>query len=95
MVGRDVIFNIERDAYTPGPEVLQVRDLEVISDKGHPVVRGVSFAVHKKEILGIAGVSGNGQKELVEAITGIRPSVAGHVVIQGHDITNRSRAGNL
>jgi ABC-type uncharacterized transport system ATPase subunit len=75
--------------------VLQVRDLEVISDKGHPVVRGVSFAVHKKEILGIAGVSGNGQKELVEAITGIRPSVAGHVRHSGARHHQPVRAGNL
>ena len=70
--------------------VLSVEDLNVIGDKGLPVVKGVSFEVFRNEIFGIAGVSGNGQRELVEAITGLRQIESGKVTIDGEDITNMS-----
>ncbi len=90
MVGREVLFSLERKALTPGPVVLEVRGLAVEGDRGHEAVKGVSLEVRQGEILGIAGVSGNGQRELVEAITGLRRAVRGTVRLEGADITNAS-----
>lgn len=90
MIGRDVIFNIDREKLPPSDEVLCVKNLVVIGDKGLGTVNDVSFSVCKNEIFGIAGVSGNGQRELVEAITGLRKIESGIVTINGSDITNRS-----
>src|SRR5262249_34751315 len=69
MVGRSVLLEVEKGPAMPGEVVLAVRDLVVEDDRGHHVVDGVSFEVRAGEILGIAGVQGNGQTELVEAIT--------------------------
>lgn len=88
MVGREVLFQIEKPEVTIGKEVLRVEDLHVLNDKGLEAVRGVSFTVHEGEILGIAGVSGNGQKELIEAINGLRPVEQGHVSFGSTDLTN-------
>jgi ABC-type uncharacterized transport system ATPase subunit len=90
MVGREIIFNLERQKLEPGPVVLEVEDLTVPGDRKVAAVRGVSFRVHRNEILGIAGVSGNGQRELVEAITGLRRASSGAVRLNGADITNAS-----
>jgi general nucleoside transport system ATP-binding protein len=90
MVGREVLFSLERTAVPPGPVALTVRDLAVQGDRGQEAVKGVSFDIRRNEILGIAGVSGNGQKELVEAITGLRKSLRGSVSLEGVDITNAS-----
>jgi simple sugar transport system ATP-binding protein len=70
--------------------VLQVQDLEVLDDRGNLVVRGVSFQVRAGEVLGVAGVQGNGQTELVQALTGLRSPVAGQVRILGADLTGAS-----
>jgi len=72
MVGRDVIFDIEKEEVEKGDVILQVNNIEVLNNKGLKAVKNLSFDVRSGEILGIAGVSGNGQKELVEAITGLR-----------------------
>ncbi|MEK6193869.1 MAG: ATP-binding cassette domain-containing protein, partial [Deltaproteobacteria bacterium] len=90
MVGRDVIFDIQRDKMPPSSRVLHVADVMVNSDKGYPAVKGVSFDIHRHEIFGIAGVSGNGQRELVEAITGLRKLVSGKIMVNDRDITNKS-----
>jgi len=90
MVGRDVIFNFDKPKLEPGETVLQVSDLVVYDDRGLESVKGVSFEVKKNQVLGIAGVSGNGQRELVEAITGLRKCHTGSVSISGKDITNES-----
>lgn len=90
MVGREVVFDIVREEMPQSENVLRVKDLTVDGDKGFPVVRNLSFDVYKHEILGIAGVSGNGQRELVEAITGLRKSVSGTISVRGEEITNRS-----
>jgi simple sugar transport system ATP-binding protein len=90
MVGRDVLFSLERRAMPAGEPVLEVSDLVVPGDRGLEAVKGVSLTVRANEILGIAGVSGNGQRELVEAITGLRRSTRGSVRLQGKDITNQS-----
>jgi ABC-type uncharacterized transport system ATPase subunit len=81
MVGRDIVFNINRDKIERGDQVLAVENLSVLGDKGLPAIKNISFNLYQNEILGVAGVSGNGQRELAEAITGIRPVESGKVVI--------------
>ncbi len=90
MVGRDVVFNTTREKLDKGDLTLSVENITVIGDKGLLSVKNVSFALFKNEIFGIAGVSGNGQRELAEAITGIRPISSGKVKMNGKDITNKS-----
>ena len=90
MIGRDVIFDISRERLPRDKEVLRVDNLSVIGDKGRLTVNDVSFQVFQNEIFGIAGVSGNGQRELVEAITGLRRIESGTVTVEGIDITNWS-----
>ena len=81
MVGRPVVFTVEKSPATPGEIVLNVDDLEVEDHHGLPKVRGVSFQVRAGEILGIAGVDGNGQTELVEALVGLRKPSGGTVFV--------------
>ena len=90
MVGRDVVFNIHKEKLEQGNEVLSVSHINVYGDKGRPVVKDISFTLYENEIFGIAGVSGNGQRELAEAITGIRSVSSGRVRVQGKDIANAS-----
>ena len=90
MVGRSVLLQVEKQTREPGEAVLRVENLQVLDDRGQPAVEGMSFDVRASEVLGIAGVQGNGQTELVEALTGLRPSAAGRVSIAGHDVTNAS-----
>jgi simple sugar transport system ATP-binding protein len=90
MVGREVIFRIERPALERGELVLDVRDLVVPGDREQIAVRGVGLRVFRNEIFGIAGVSGNGQRELIEAVTGLRKASGGTVSLGGKDITNAS-----
>jgi ABC-type uncharacterized transport system ATPase subunit len=89
MVGREVLFQPARTPCRPGQDVLQITDLHAENDKGLPALRGTSFAIREGEILGIAGVAGNGQRELAEAITGLRKALAGTVSLCGRDVTNR------
>jgi simple sugar transport system ATP-binding protein len=84
MVGREVETNRRRpSAATLGDVVLEASDLHAEGDRGLPALRGVSLAVRGGEIVGIAGVAGNGQRELAEALTGLRPLVSGHVTVAG------------
>lgn len=93
MVGREVILQVEKGPADPREPVLKVEDLQVRDIREQRVVRGVSFEVRAGEILGIAGVQGNGQAELVEALTGLAPVEGGQVFIDGKEITNlRPRA---
>lgn len=92
MVGREVAREREITGVERGEAVLSIRDLEVLSDKGTPALKQVSLEVHAHEIVGVAGVSGNGQKELAEAIAGLRPVSAGKVIIDGKEVTNRPTA---
>ena len=87
MVGREVSLVVDKAPAQPGDVVLTVEDLHVLDDRGEPAVRGVSLEVRAGEILGIAGVQGNGQTELVEAITGLRPPLHGHIRIKGTETT--------
>lgn len=90
MVGREVLFYVERKPVRKGEVVLEVENLHALNGKGLPVLKGISFAIHGGEILGIAGVAGNGQRELIEVITGLRRAVKGRVSMLGEDVTNRS-----
>ena len=90
MVGREVVLVVPKGEAHPGEPVLAVSGLTVKDDRGVMAVNGASLAVKAGEILGIAGVQGNGQTELVEAITGLRHIEAGRVELLGHDITNVS-----
>jgi simple sugar transport system ATP-binding protein len=96
MVGREVVFQIDRSEYQVDPAalqaaqpVLETRNLTALNDKRLPALRKVSLAINQREILGIAGVSGNGQRELAEVITGLRAATGGQVLICQHDVTNR------
>ncbi len=88
MVGRDVVFRVEKKPQQPGEVVLSIQDLHCESDKGLPALRGVSLEVRRGEILGIAGVAGNGQSELAQAITGLRVC-RGKIIIDGKDVANK------
>jgi simple sugar transport system ATP-binding protein len=90
MVGRPVELVVDRAPATPGETVLELKDLAVLDDRNQRAVDGVSFEVRAGEIVGIAGVQGNGQTELVESITGLRPSIAGTVEIGRADVTRHS-----
>jgi simple sugar transport system ATP-binding protein len=90
MIGREVLFNVEREQLPKGDTVLKVDDITVKGDKGTPVVKNMSFEVYENEIFGVAGVAGNGQRELGEAITGIRAIETGRVGVKGVDVTNMS-----
>jgi len=90
MVGEELLCGITRQPSEKGKVVLEVRDLHALNDKGVMALKGVSFSIREGEILGIAGVAGNGQRELVEVITGLRKAVKGQVLIDGEDVTNRS-----
>jgi simple sugar transport system ATP-binding protein len=87
MVGREVLFRLEKKEVQPGDVVFEAKDLSVTSQTGVPAVVRTSFNVREREIYGLAGVSGNGQTELVEAITGMRPVDDGKICVEGQDIT--------
>ncbi|MBA3427513.1 MAG: ABC transporter ATP-binding protein [Actinobacteria bacterium] len=95
MVGRDVLFRLEKRSTQTGETLLEVSDLEVDDERGLPAVRGLSLQVRAGEIVGVAGVDGNGQSELVEAITGLRAPRAGHVRVGGRDVTGTGVRGAL
>lgn len=91
MVGRKVILDVEKEYKEPGKPVLEVEKLSVKSDRSKKdKVRDVSFKVHEGEIICIAGVDGNGQSELIYAITGLIPSDSGIIKIKGEDVTRKS-----
>jgi simple sugar transport system ATP-binding protein len=87
MVGRKVVLQVSKSAAAPGEKVLEVSDLRVPDDRGRDAVAGVSFSVRAGEILGVAGVQGNGQTELCEALMGLRPVSAGSVRVAGREVT--------
>jgi ABC-type uncharacterized transport system ATPase subunit len=90
MVGRDVQLVVDKQPADPGAPVLEVRDLVVSDDRAHRVVDGVSLEVRAGEILAVAGVQGNGQSELVDAICGLRRPDAGSVYLDGAEVTGDS-----
>jgi simple sugar transport system ATP-binding protein len=90
MVGREVLLTVDKDPAKPKENVLQVEDLHVRDQRNLESVRGVSFEVHAGEILGIAGVQGNGQTELAEALTGLRSIEGGKISLANQDLTGKT-----
>ena len=95
MVGRDVQLRVSKTPARPGEVVLDVSDLVVTGTDGRTLVDGTSFGVRAGEILGIAGVQGNGQTELCEALMGLRPAAGGTVTLYGRDLTRASPRSRL
>ena len=87
MVGREVLLRVKKGKAHPGKTILRIENLKVRDDRNLMAVRGISLEVRAGEILGIAGVEGNGQRELVEAIVGLRPVVSGTIHINGENVT--------
>lgn len=90
MIGREVFLNIDKTYEKVGTRVLDVQDVWIPSQKETSKIRGLSLHVNQGEIVGIAGIDGNGQSELIEAITGLRPVEKGHIFLNGKEITNQS-----
>jgi ABC-type uncharacterized transport system ATPase subunit len=90
MVGRDIDLTVDKAASTPGQDVLTLSDVTMLDDYGRALLRSISMRVRAGEIVGIAGIQGNGQTELVEAITGLLPVASGKVEVLGEDITKAS-----
>ncbi|MFC6726311.1 ATP-binding cassette domain-containing protein, partial [Halobium palmae] len=95
MVGREVLMEMEKPPADPGDVALSVDGLHVRDERGVEVVSDVSFDVREGEVFGIAGVDGNGQSELIEAITGLRRPESGSVGFYGEDVTDRSRRDRI
>ena len=89
MVGRNVSFNVDKPAKTPGDVVLDVRDLHCLDYRGVEILKGIDLQVRAGEIVGIAGIDGNGQTELVEVLTGLRKGTSGQVLVNGTDVFNK------
>jgi general nucleoside transport system ATP-binding protein len=90
MVGREVVLRVEKTPAQPGETLLAAENLVVLDDRELEACRGISFELHEGEIVGIAGVDGNGQSELIDALTGLRHPVSGRITVGGRDVT---RAG--
>ena len=88
MVGREVILTVEKGAAQPAEIVLEMSGVHAVDDLGAPALNGVTLSVRAGEIVGVAGVQGNGQTELVEVITGLRKVLSGRIRIDGHDVTH-------
>ena len=89
MVGREVVFRLDKKPSTPGEIVMEATNLYAENDKGLPALRGVSLTVRAGEIVGLAGVAGNGQNELAQVITGLRKCTQGCVELNGEVICNK------
>jgi len=87
MVGREVLERIEKKSFNPGKPVLDIHNLTILNDRGLKAVKGLKLLVNQYEILGLAGVSGNGQKELCEVLFGIRTPLEGEIMINGKPLT--------
>lgn len=90
MVGRDVLLGVEKAPANPGKPILKVRNLSANDQFGKPLLKNLSFDIRSGEILGVAGIEGNGQNELSEIITGLRKYKNGHIEIDGEDIANHT-----
>jgi len=95
MVGREVLLRVDKGPAEPGDVLLRVDDLHVLDDRGLEAVRGVSFEVHAREIVGIAGVDGNGQTELIDALAGLRKPASGRIFVAGRDVTGEGVSKRL
>ncbi|NPV76602.1 MAG: ABC transporter ATP-binding protein [Anaerolineae bacterium] len=89
MVGREVLFRLEKKPLQAGEVILSVENIRAENDRGLPALNGLSLNVRRGEVVGLAGVAGNGQRELAEVITGLRKVTSGRIVVQGEDLTNQ------
>ncbi len=92
MVGREIVIQLDRPKVEQGQVRLALKDLWADSDRGMPALRGVTLDIRAGEILGLAGVSGNGQRELAQAIAGLRPMKSGQITLDGHDASGKAPA---
>jgi len=90
MVGRDVLFDVDKEPVATGETVLEASGLRATDDRGIDALAGVDLTIREGEIVGLAGVSGNGQKELAEALVGVRETTAGRITLGGEDLTHAS-----
>jgi len=90
MVGREVLLRVDKAAASPGEAALSVHDLRALDDRGLEVVQGLSLEVHRGEIVGLAGVDGNGQSELIDSLAGLRKPTGGKIRLAGKDVTGAS-----
>ncbi len=90
MVGREVVFRVSREEVQAGEVLLEVEDLRACNDLGLECIHGLNLKLHAREILGIAGVAGNGQKELFETLIGVRKPSSGHIRLLKEEITHQS-----
>jgi len=88
MVGREVVFRVEKKSVEIGDMVLSVQNLKADNDKGLPALNGVNLTVNQGEIVGLAGVAGNGQNELAETLAGLREVLEGKIIVNDKDVTN-------
>ncbi|UTF54122.1 ABC transporter ATP-binding protein [Natronosalvus rutilus] len=95
MVGRDVLLEVDKPAATRGDVVLDVDGVTVTDERGVVAVDEATFRVHEGEVFGVAGVDGNGQSELIEAITGLRTADDGTITFEGRDITSAPRRNRI
>lgn len=90
MVGREVVFRVNKDKVETGDPILQVKELVANNDMGLEALHEIDLTLHQGEILSIAGVAGNGQKELFEVLVGVRKALSGEIFVSGNNITNKS-----
>jgi len=90
MVGRDVVFMLDKKPQKAGDVVLKVEEAYAENDKGLPALRGLSFEIHAGEIYGLAGVAGNGQRELSQVIAGLRKCAKGRILLNGEEVSNHA-----
>jgi len=95
MVGREVLFTLHKNPIMAGEPILEVDNLTVMGDKGLPAVKNLSLSIRKAELVGIAGIAGNGQRELTEAIAGMRRIASGQVRLCGREITHKPIARRI
>ena len=95
MVGRKVLFRVTKEICERGEATLQIENLHADNDKGLPALRGVSLEICSGEILGLAGVAGNGQSQLAEVITGMRPCTQGEVRVKNQVVSNQSPRASI
>ncbi|MBI3243552.1 MAG: ABC transporter ATP-binding protein [Chloroflexi bacterium] len=95
MVGRAVLFLLDKKPQAPGEVVLQLDQVNAINDKNRPALKNLSLTVRAGEIVGVAGVAGNGQRELAEVITGLRRCASGRILVNGEDVSNRSAMASI
>jgi general nucleoside transport system ATP-binding protein len=95
MVGREMLFRVEKKISEPGEPVLEIENAHCLNDRGLPSLNGLNLTIHQAEIVGLAGVAGNGQTELAELITGMREATDGRALVNGVNIINQPATAGI